>query len=588
MNTSAGSINALISSLMIEELIRCGVTEFVLSPGSRCTPLTLAVAENSNANHIIHFDERGAAFYALGQARAMGEPVVLICTSGTAAANYYPAIVEASMDMIPLIVLTADRPPELRATGANQSIDQVGMFGNYVRWQFDLPCPSVEQSPEFILTTIDQAVHRARSTPAGPVHLNCMFREPLAPPDEMIDFTGYLKSIDNWMKRTAPYTTYTPVEIVPNEDEVESIATLLNETECGLIVLGKLTHDESCAALELADKLGWPVLPDISSSVRLGTGGVAELVPYHDLLLLGDMNECTPNTVLHIGGRLTSKRLMTFLRESTDLCYVHVDNHPFRLDPDHTVSHKVSSDPISFCLTASQMVQMDKALPPLCLWNIEQQARIDTVLSEELDKRRDASLTEPMVARVVSQEIVEDGALFVSSSMPIRDMNMFADPSGSNVPVACNRGASGIDGVVASACGFASALSRPTTLVIGDLALLHDLNSLSLTRTLSKPLVVVAINNNGGGIFSFLPIACATELFEPLFGTPHGMNFEHAASMFGLNYVRPDNRASLVSAYKNAQQESNSTIIEITTDRSHNAKIHQLLQAKISTALNKG
>ena len=209
-NQKSSSLNALWAQLIVQELLRNQINQFVLSPGSRCTPLTAAVAAEKQAAALMHFDERGAAYFALGYARASGRPAVLVCTSGTAAANYYPAVVEASMDMLPLILLTADRPPELLASGANQTIEQVNLYGNYVRFHFELPCPDELVAPESILTLVDQAVYRATRSPAGPVHINCMFREPLAPSPLPKDFSPYLAGAQRWLNNNKPFTAYEP------------------------------------------------------------------------------------------------------------------------------------------------------------------------------------------------------------------------------------------------------------------------------------------------------------------------------------------------------------------------------------------
>ena len=255
---------------MIEELVRNGVSSFCISPGSRSTPLAAAAARHPGARTVVHYDERGASFFALGQARGSGRPAVMICTSGTAVANCLPAVVEASMDMIPLIVLTADRPPELRDTGANQTIDQSQLFGNHVLWQADLPCPDDKLDPTYRLTTIDQAVYRAQNMPAGPVHLNCMFREPLEPlPSD--DCRAVLsESIENWKAGSKPYTNYASPIVTPDTDTLKEYAGIINDASCGLLLVGSLHSEKDSQAVRLLSKhLGWPTLPDIRSGLRL-------------------------------------------------------------------------------------------------------------------------------------------------------------------------------------------------------------------------------------------------------------------------------------------------------------------------------
>ncbi|MGA1865063.1 MAG: 2-succinyl-5-enolpyruvyl-6-hydroxy-3-cyclohexene-1-carboxylic-acid synthase, partial [bacterium] len=270
MITNAENLNILWSSLIVEELVRNKVTCFCISPGSRSASLTVSAARNVKAKPTVFYDERGAAFYALGYAKATGNPAALICTSGTAVANYYPAIIEASMDRIPLIVLTADRPPELLETGANQAIRQPDIYGEYVRWQFNLPCPDDEIPPSMVLTTIDQLVYKARRSPAGPVHLNCMFREPLAPVSKKIN-PGYQKKILSWQGSDTPFTTLSKPALTPDKETINRMVEIISSARRGLLVAGRLnTKEEIEAVKRLSVRLKWPVYPDIASGLRIG------------------------------------------------------------------------------------------------------------------------------------------------------------------------------------------------------------------------------------------------------------------------------------------------------------------------------
>jgi 2-succinyl-5-enolpyruvyl-6-hydroxy-3-cyclohexene-1-carboxylate synthase len=580
MNNQFPSITALWAELIVEELRRCGVKGFSMSPGSRCTPLTLAAASRDTGN-TVHYDERGAAYYALGYVRATGQPAALVCTSGTAVANYLPAVVEASMDRLPLIVLSADRPFELRQSGANQTIDQVKIFGDFVRFHCDLPCPSEEVAPQVVLTTVDQTVYRATRPPAGPVHLNCMFREPLAPPEKRQDFSTYLSGIKLWLESDATYTTYGQSRATLDDEQLRRMDTFFNDEESGLLVVGRLARDsERDAVVRLARRLGWPVMPDISSGLRLGMEH-DNFVPYHDLLLLSEsVWEALPRSVVHMGGQVISKRLARFLAEAPLENYIRVADHPFRHDPAHRVTVRIESDLVDFCDSVRAMLVKPHAgdLPTLRKqatavgWVID-----DVVFSEPLN--------EPGVARLVSRHIGAGSGLFLASSLPVREMDWFADPSGPAVPIGCNRGASGIDGTIASAVGFARGTNRPVTLLVGDLAMLHDLNSLALVKKSPEPVITIVLNNNGGGLFSFLPIAEKGEHFEALFAAPHGLSFEGAAKMFGLAYHRPVTEKEFVSVYRAAQRENLPAIIEITTDRKHNFDLHQKIFDRVVSAL---
>ncbi len=570
--------NRLWADLIVEELVRLGVELFCVAPGSRSTPLVAALAANGRAGSLVHFDERGTAFAALGYARATGLPAAWITTSGTAVANGLPAVVEAATDGVPMILLTADRPPELRQTGANQTIDQPDIFGDFVRWRFDLPAPSLDVDPASILTTVDQAVYRANRSPKGPIHLNLMFREPLIPgPDEPPE---PIPGPDRWRSSTDPYTRYAPARPAIDHAHVSRIWDAVRPVERGLVVAGRLASREQGEAVrKLARVLGWPLLPDVGSQIRLGGDGVS----FYDVLLADESfaKAHAPEAVLHFGGRALSKRLEGFIARHRPDPYVVVKENPFRLDPAHLVTHSVESDVEDFCAALAGTAS-DRPSSADASWSArwrEASAGAGSVLERVLAS---GELDEPAVARLISREIPEDHGLVVASSMPIRDLDAFAAPDGPDVPVAANRGASGIDGTVATAAGFARGSGRPVTLLIGDLALLHDLNSLAMLRGL--PVTVVVLNNDGGGIFSFLPIARHEDFFEPYFGTPQGVGFEPAAAMFGLGYAKPGTLEEFSSVYMDATSGDGPTLIEVMTDREENVDAHRRILREVSGA----
>jgi 2-succinyl-5-enolpyruvyl-6-hydroxy-3-cyclohexene-1-carboxylate synthase len=567
LNRETPRANRLWANLIVEELIRCGVEFFCVAPGSRSTPLVAALAANDKAHSLVHFDERGTAFAALGYARATGRPAAWITTSGTAVANGLPALVEASTDGVPMILLTADRPPELRQTGANQTIDQPDIFGDYVRWRFDLPAPDPTIDTAMVLTTVDQAAYRARRSPHGPVHLNLMFREPFLPEGDEV-----LAGPSPWAEGDEPYTRYGATKPAVDELEIQALWQTLRPARRGLVVAGRLaSRKQGEAALRLASALGWPLLPDIGSQVRLGADS-ENLAPYYDALLAGESfaEYHTPEAVVQVGGRALSKRLEQFIVRSRPDPYVVVRENPFRLDPAHRVTHSIEVDVVDFC---AAMVRVATEDPPDedAAWRTGWRGASETV-GHSLDGISSMELNEPFVARSVSRNVPQDQGLVVASSMPVRDLDTYATAGGAPVPIAANRGASGIDGTVATAAGFARGLGRPVTLLIGDLALLHDLNSLAMLRDV--PVVVIVLNNDGGGIFSFLPVAKHEEFFEPYFGTPQGVGFEPAAEMFGLQYERPGTAEEFVEVYRGACARMSSTMIEVRTDREENVRLH--------------
>lgn len=581
---STARLNEVRACLLLEELVRCGVECFFIAPGSRSTPLVAAVAKNPGVRSVVHYDERGAAFAALGYARATGRAAAWITTSGTAVANGMPAVVEASVDEVPMILLTADRPPELRDTSANQTIDQPNIFGGYVRWRFDLPAPDPAADETFVLTTVDQAAHRARRAPSGPVHLNAMFREPLLPdPDEDDDPTPpETGPLARWRAADRPYTHYPDTRPTPPPEEFEGVAREFRGVRRGLVVAGRLkSREQGVSAGRLAKSLGWPLLTDVASQARLGASpDTHNRVHNYDLLLADERFRGShgPDAVLYIGAPGVSKRLGGFLNGGSPGSYTVVRDSPVRTDPFHRATRIVESDVSAFCeaLVAASDPLDNRSEGWLSSWKTasrDLELRVEEALS--LDPRE--TLNEPFVAREVSRLIPAGHGLVVASSMPVRDVDMYAVPDGAAASVVVNRGASGIDGTVATAAGHVIGGGGAATLLIGDLALLHDLNSLALLRDL--PVTVVAINNDGGGIFSMLPVARHESFFERYFGTPHGLGFEDAARMFGLDYESPRTPEEFRDAYRGASSSGGPSLIEIKTDREVNTALRRGLVA---------
>ena len=570
-------MNQLWGYLIIEELVRNGVNYFVISPGSRSTPLTVAVAQNRQAKKIICLDERAAGFHAIGYARATGNPAVLICTSGTAAANYLPAVIEASIDNIPLIILSSDRPPELRQTGANQTINQVNLYGNYPAWQFDLPCPTAEISPNVVLTTIDLTVSKSRQAPGGVVHLNCMFREPFGSTDAPVEIPA---SLSRWNEKRSPYTRYAGKLTIPTSDEIESLIEIIQSTIKGVLVVGQLKSIVDIqAVVELALRLNWAVFADIQSGLRLRRD-FPNLIHYFDRLLLTDVAVELEqiDTIVQLGTRLVSSQWLKWIEKYPPQNYIVVVNDGDRHDPSHLVSLRIESDIAYLC---QQLPRLSAAE-----WVQKLRSASDIIGVTDAKLLKTAKLTEPLIARTISELIPSQHGLWVSNSMPIRDLDMFGvgamGASEALSPrIGANRGTSGIEGAIASATGFAVGLQAPVTAIVGDLSSLHDLNSLALLQRSIQPVIVVIINNDGGGIFSFLPIAKSTEIFDTYFGTPHGINFSHAAAMFELDYYHPQTADELMRDYHQALVDRRSAIIEVTTDRSENLQLHQALNLNI-------
>ena len=578
------NINHLWGKLIIEELIRLGVEYFCIAPGSRSGPLVVAVAQNKRAKSCIHFDERGLAYYALGYTASSGKTACLIATSGTAAANFFPAIIEASKRKLPLIILTADRPPELRNTGANQTIDQVKIYGDYARFFFDLPCPAQEISLETVLTTVDQAVYRSRANFPGPAHINCMFRQPLEPIPEKGFTPGNLKPLSRWLKNSLPFTRYQSYEKKLPLDDIKRVASELNTIKRGIIAVGKLKdEEEEDSVLILARLLQWPVFVDITSGLRLKSDD-ERVIHYFDQLLLEPelLARYKPDGVLHLGGRLTSSRWYEFIKKITPIPYITVLNHPLRNDPMHCVTTRVECSVSHFCGVIKLFLKQRERN----IFTTRLKKASERVQQCLLARTKEAkSLTSDVLAQCVSMLPSQETGLFLANSMPIRIMDMFAGINKNLCCVGANRGASGIDGTIASAIGFTNGLGKPCVALIGDLAFLHDLNSLALAKELKYPLVIIVINDHGGGIFSFLPIAAFPNVFEKYFAAPHTFSFEAAARMFQIAYTGVRTAREFADTYRGALEKKGTTIIEIEANRDENYKALQTSQNTIRACL---
>lgn len=585
MKIDAPNLNHLWAQLIVEELVRHGVGHFFVAPGSRSSPLALAAAlrceggdRRPPALHT-HFDERGLAFAALGCARATGRPAVVITTSGTAVANLLPAVVEASLEQIPMVLLTGDRPPELRDCGANQSIDQVKIFGGYVRWFFDLPCPATEISPRFVLGTVDQAFAQAQT---GPVHLNCQFREPLAPSIRPYDRKGIEVELRRWLAASGPSTRGNESAAMTTHGWLmEEI--LPRRTVRGVIMTAGLANAQEVRAVQqLAEAAGWPLLADLRSGLR---GRAPDAIRHADHLLLSETftRKMKPDVVLQFGSRPVSKRIQQWIDAVRPRVYAVVAPGADRLDPGLSVTHRWLADVAWTAQVLRQRLRATGSPRWMKSWQRADAAAagaIERVLATD-------TLSEPGIARVVLQTVAPDCGLVFANSMPVRDAEMYGGAQGAPAFVIANRGASGIDGTVATAAGASLGSGKPVTLVIGDLSLLHDLNSLALLRQVKRSFVVVAINNDGGGIFHFLPVANHPAHFEQLFGMPHGLRFRAAAEMFGLAYAQPVTASEFERAYGEACRRPGATLLEVRTDRAENLQVHRRLQNAVRTAVDR-
>ncbi|MEI6846948.1 MAG: 2-succinyl-5-enolpyruvyl-6-hydroxy-3-cyclohexene-1-carboxylic-acid synthase [Chlorobiaceae bacterium] len=574
-------ITSLWCSIIIEELIRSGVDFFCISPGSRSTPLTIAVARNPKARWKIFADERSAGFFALGHARAVGKPAVLICTSGTAVANYFPAVVEAYMDFQPMLILSADRPFELLECGANQTIRQENIFGSYTRWYMQLPLPSKEQPLKSLLSCVDYAIAKTLGSPQGPVHLNQPLREPLEP--EAPDLKDpWLNPLHQWLESGNPSGRSVFPEKQPDAVALSMLREELSKAEQPLLIAGCMRNvQEAEAVIELALDLQVPLYADLSSGIRMKN----TIQPWQQAFSLPIFTErFKPDMVVHFGGHLIAKHPAAAIRKWNPKHYIVVRPHANRFSADHNVTLSIESSPI---LTASALKGCRTTPSKI---NTECTEAFFRYAGEEIDAETcgNRPVTEISAARLVSRLINTKQALFVSNSMPVRDMDSFACNShAENIITGINRGASGIDGILSTAAGFAEGHRKPVTVLIGDLAFLHDMNALSLLSTLSVPLQIIVLNNNGGGIFSFLPVSECTDVFETHFATPQNYSIQSAVNTFGVDYASPYTNDEFITTYNTATESNRSTVIEIKGSRENNLLQHRALQERINNVAKK-
>ncbi|OQY07499.1 MAG: 2-succinyl-5-enolpyruvyl-6-hydroxy-3-cyclohexene-1-carboxylic-acid synthase [Planctomycetales bacterium 4572_13] len=573
------NLNDFWAGLIVEELIRCGVDHFCITPGSRSTPLVVAAARNAKAQCVICFDERVAGFYALGYAKAANKPAVVITTSGTAVANLLPAVTEAHTDKVPMFLMTADRPEECVDTGVNQTLRQTEIFAGFLRWCHSLPCPTEAFGPEAVLTTIDQAVFRTHSLGGGPVHLNCRYREPLESCEPCIDEKQTAK-INNWIDSNVPFTSYQETQLCLNEKTLDNVLGAIKGAERGLIVIGGLkTNLEREKISALTEKLNWPVYADITSGIRLSVPATSGIRYFDQQCLSSEFNQAArPSVVLHLGGRTTSKRLDQFLDDCRPDPYIVIDSSPDRYDRVHAVTMRIQADSAQAAAMIAKKIDTGQESPYSGLMR-KISTQTNAVIEQMIED--DTRLSEPFVARSLSRIIPEDSCLFLSNSMPVRDMDLYGVNNRKTIFSAANRGVSGIDGVLSTAIGLTTARETPTTLVIGDVAFMYDLNALALLSRQALPIIVVVINNQGGGIFDFLPISQSPDVLDKFFVARHDFQFAGVCETFKIDYYKACEKEDFIPAYAEAVKKRMPVVIEVMTDRKTNLELRRSIKNKM-------
>ncbi|HET6984115.1 MAG TPA: 2-succinyl-5-enolpyruvyl-6-hydroxy-3-cyclohexene-1-carboxylic-acid synthase [Myxococcaceae bacterium] len=580
------TLNTLWARAIVQELERGGVRDVVLCPGSRSAPLALAAAEaGADLRTWVVLDERVAGFFALGLALESRRPTAVLVTSGSAGANLAPAMVEAWAASVPLVALTADRPWELHGFGAAQTMPQDGLFGRFVRTAASLPVPEAS-SPAFrhLRAVVSRAVSAATGRPSGPVQIDVPFREPLAPLADAPSPPGLdAEALEG--RPGAPFVRTIAPAAMPPAAELDAVRRRLAAAERGVIVVGPRARADrlGTAVRALAASHGYPVLAEAASNVRWAPGQPA--VSHLDLLLRSEgwALSARPDLVVRLGGGLCSRRVSTWLDGSgAEVVLVSEGTEP--VDPQHRAALVLEGDAVAICeaLTAA-------TAPRRAAWSdgfLRADARAASALAAAVGPEH--RLTEPGVARAVVSALPDGARLVLGSSMPIRDVDAFAPAPSGAVRVLSNRGLNGIDGNLSTALGVAAASGAPTVALVGDLAFLHDLGALVHARRAGLPLTVVVVNNDGGGIFSFLPIAGSTPRFEALFGTPHGTDLCAAAALGDARFTRAETPGQLAAALEDAGRRGLHIVEARVVDRATNVEVHQALGAAVARALEEG
>ena len=553
----------------VSELVQTGVEDVVISPGSRSTPIAMVMAEHPDLQIHVHVDERSAAFFALGIAKASQKPTVLLCTSGTAAANYFPAIAEAKISRVPLVVLTADRPHELRDVGAPQTIDQIHLYGQHVKWFVEMALPEhTDEMVRYARTVGARAVATSITAPAGPVHINFPLREPLIP---ALD-----EDLFHQQERESGYVKIKLPTLVLRHDEYEHYANVLTTYQRGIIVCGQMEDKDFAEVIvTLAKKLQFPILADPLSQLRSGSHSSEMIVDAYDTLLRFDdvKRELKPDIIIRFGSMPVSKSLSFFLKENRTAQQIVVDGGMGWRDPAMLSTEMVFCNETIFC------VELANRLSPVhdSSFFAKKWLEINQTTKKSLSKVNDIEqMSEGKLFYKIAELVPEDSTIFVGNSMPVRDLDSFFHQNPKNIKIMANRGANGIDGTVSTALGAATRLER-LYLILGDLTFFHDLNGMVAAKLNELNITIIIINNNGGGIFSFLPQATNPRNFELLFGTPLHLDFSHAVHMYGGKFVSISNWDHLTTTLIGDRDEKGLRVLEIVTNRENNVNEHREL-----------
>jgi len=567
--------NTFTAQVFVDELAHAGLRHVCAAPGSRHTPLMLAFAQHAQIRVWSHLDERSAAFFALGLARALDEPVALVCTSGTAGANMFPAVIEAHQSRVPLVVLTADRPHELRHSGANQTMDQVRLFGEFVLWFVDAALP--ESDPPAVAirnlrTLAARALAQANGLRKGVVHINMPFRKPLEPTPVPRDATTAPAGAG---ARSGSFTRITTPAVTLSADDGEVLRQIVSDYAHGVILCGGgLLPADADAITALSRTTGYPVLAESYSHVRHGRGGLGAYDFYMDRLP-------SPDVIIRVGDVPISRALNDFIAAAQPQAYVHISPDGTWSDDAHLVTHHLHA---SIPAVVAALAELPDRSGTLREQYAELEAATWDVVAAEITSGPyfDGAAVYDLV------ELMPAGAtLFAGNSLPVRQLDQFGRPQPHPILTYANRGTSGIDGNISTALGAGAARpDAPLVAVMGDITFYHDMNGLLAVRRCGVPLTLVLLNNDGGGIFHRLPIKDFEPAFTDYFITPHGLDFSHAAALYGLDYIHidasaSDARTAFRQAFSRSVGQRSSTLIEVRTNAQHDLQRRAAITAAV-------
>ena len=572
IDPNEGDIALAYATTLLHELVDGGVTHMCMTPGSRSTPIALAAARDPRITLHVHVDERSSAFFGLGIAAASGKPVAMFCTSGTAAANHLPAVVEASMSRVPIIVLTADRPPEMHGVGANQTIDQQNLFGGFVKWFHDTGVPVWAPHERMRWVTAGmRAIHHAVGVPPGPVHLNLPFREPLLPTGSGLGAFGGERTSKTFTDTHRPH---------------DPLPSFLREVSTGhrvVVVAGRL-RVPPMGLVDVCDARGWPLLAEPLSGLRGAPDSSGGGALSAGTLLAASAEfraRQHPDLVIQVGAAPTSRGIQELVRGADRLLIIDPDH--LVADPDRRSTLTVNEDPAEVAAALRSATSSVPATRPQ--W-VDEWREADRTVRAAVDALLD-SWDEPFegrIARDLATAIPDGGVLFAGSSMPIRDLDMYMRPR-AGVRVLANRGASGIDGLVSTTFGVAE-VSGPTYALLGDLSVIHDASGLLWGARNGRAAVLVVIDNDGGGIFSMLPQASLPkDEFEHLFGTPHGLDLEAIARAAGMGVRTVDSAGVVVPAIHEAEASGGVQMVRVRVDRTRAVELRAAVSQAVTAAL---